>query len=147
MQVNKGNQQRPKNKPQIPQKKVTYSNENSPSISQKASFSSSSQKRVVSVSAPSNKPTLTKPTKVLANSAGSSFSKTLGNTTSGISLMQAQMYKVISVQNGNVQTEEIQLNIGDIINIVEKHESGYWYGENRRNGASGWLDPIHLEPI
>jgi hypothetical protein len=134
MQFNRGSTM--KEKPKVPPKKPNYT---SSKLEGRNEISYSAPSRVSSIAAQQE---LSK-----SKSMKSVNSNVISESKGLINPSKSEQFKAISFQKGNLQTEEIMLNVGDIVTIVEKHESGYWYAMNKRNGAAGWLDPIHLQPI
>jgi hypothetical protein len=54
------------------------------------------------------------------------------------------VYRAVESYAGNADTEELAFKTGDLIDISEIHQSGYYYGTNRRTDLSGWCDPVYL---
>jgi FYVE/RhoGEF/PH domain-containing protein 5/6 len=67
------------------------------------------------------------------------------NESSGSGLIG--VYKALQAFTGNPATEELGFKAGDLIDVVEVHESGYYYGTNRRSDLSGWIDPVYLAQV
>jgi FYVE/RhoGEF/PH domain-containing protein 5/6 len=57
------------------------------------------------------------------------------------------VYRAVESFAGNADTEELGFKEGDLIDISEIHESGYYYGTNRRTDLSGWCDPVYLAQV
>eukprot|EP00475_Leptophrys_vorax_P015286 TRINITY_DN21663_c0_g1_i1.p1 TRINITY_DN21663_c0_g1~~TRINITY_DN21663_c0_g1_i1.p1 ORF type:complete len:721 (+),score=193.36 TRINITY_DN21663_c0_g1_i1:1965-4127(+) len=55
------------------------------------------------------------------------------------------VFKAIAPYKGNANDETLSFEIGDMIDVIMTHESGYWFGANRATGETGWCDPAFLE--
>jgi hypothetical protein len=88
--------------------------------------------------------------RVIAEAKVSEFKPSVprgGKTRIGDTAVNNPKFKVVIAYAGNASTKELQLIVGDIITITQKHESGYWYGKSSKLEKSGWVDPANVEPI
>jgi hypothetical protein len=57
------------------------------------------------------------------------------------------VYRTIAPYSGSKDDETLGFEIGDVIDVILTHESGYWFGANRSTGETGWCDPAFLEEV